>query len=417
MASALVGKLGGIGDAFADRNFRIYSVGSVVSWLSFFVQMVAMSWTTWELTHSTTWLAVIALLDIAPNLVFLPLGGVLADRFDRFRMMLSASGTAWFHVLALTILADTGTLTILPLAILSFLHGLIHSFSVPAAYGMMPRFIARERLSSAIAVSSAYMQLAIFAGPALAGWIILHYGIAVAYATNVVGYLVFFASVAFLRTPETYVRPAASGRSILGDVVDGVRFIIGHRGISALLLLMVMGDAMSTAVYQMLPAIADKMLGSGVAGMSSLLSAAGLGATLSALWLAHGGAARATSNRVLWAFLAFTLSVGALMFAHHLLVAVTVMVAYGFAGEARRTGTVSILQSSVDDAQRGRVMSTQFMFQRVAGGIGTIFIGSAAENLGLQIPMLIAAALALVVWTIAFANRRRIAAAFGMPVS
>jgi len=411
----MVGRLGGIGEAFADRNFRIYSVGSILSWLSFFVQMVAMSWTTWELTHSTTWLATIAVLDIAPNLIFLPLGGVLADRFDRFRMVLIAYAAAWLHVLALTILAYAGALTILPLTVLSFLHGLIHSFSVPAAYGMMPRFVARERLAPAIAVSSAYTQFAIFAGPALAGWIILHYGVVAAYATNVVGYLVYFASVAFLRTPDSHVPPAPSGRSILGDVADGMRYVTGHRGISALLLLMLMGDAMSTAVYQMLPAIAA-MLGSGVEGMSSLLSSAGLGATLSALWLAHGGAARATSDRVLWAFLAFALAVAALMFAGHLVVAVGVMLAFGFAGEARRTGTVSLLQTSVDDVQRGRVMSTQFMFQRVAGGIGTILIGSAAEHDGLRSPMLVAVALACAAWCVAFANRKRIAATFREPV-
>ncbi len=140
------------------------------------------------------------------------------------------------------------------------------------------------------------------------------------------GYLVYFASVAFLRTPETYRAPPPSGRSVLGDIGDGASYIIGHRGISALLLLMLMGDAMSTTVYQMLPAIADKMLSSGVAGMSSLMSAAGLGATLSALWLAHGGAGRATPIRVLWAFLAFALAVAALMFATSLAVAAGVMV-------------------------------------------------------------------------------------------
>ncbi len=408
----MAGWLGGIGDAFADRNFRIYSIGSILSWLSFFVQMVAMSWTTWELTHSTRWLAIIALLDIAPNLIFLPLGGVLADRFDRFRMVLLAYGAAWLHVVALTLLAYTGTLTIGPLAALAFLHGLIHSFSVPAAYGMMPRFIARERLSSAIAVSSAYTQFAVFAGPALAGWIILHHGVVAAYATNVVGYLVYFASVAFLRTPETYRAPPPSGRSVLGDIGDGASYIIGHRGISALLLLMLMGDAMSTTVYQMLPAIADKMLSSGVAGMSSLMSSAGLGATLSALWLAHGGAGRATPIRVLWAFLAFALAVAALMFTTSLAAAACVMAVFGFAGEARRTGTVSILQTSIADTQRGRVMSTQFMFQRVAGGIGTILIGSEAEKTGLRTPMLVAAVLAIAAWGVAFSNRDRIVAAF-----
>ncbi len=407
--------LGGIGEALADRNFRIYSVGSILSWLSFFVQMVAISWTTWELTHSTTWLAVIAALDIAPNLIFLPLGGVLADRFDRFRMVLVAYGAAWLHVLALTVFSYTGTLTIVVLAVLSFLHGLIHSFSIPAAYGMMPRFVARARLPSAIAVSSAYTQFAVFAGPALAGWIILHRGVTAAYATNVVGYMIYFVSVAFLRSPANYIPPAPSGRTMLGDMIDGVRYTMGHRGISALLLLMLMGDAMSTAVYQMLPAISARMLGSGVEGMSSLLSAAGLGATLSALWLAHGGAAGASANRVLWAFLVYTLAIAALMFAGNLLAAILIMVVFGFAGEARRTGTVSILQTAVDDAQRGRVMSTQFMFQRVAGGIGMVLIGSVAEGHGLRLPMLAAVALALAAWSVAFAYRKRLFSAFGPP--
>src|SRR5271165_5407378 len=388
----MAGRLGGIGDAFADRNFRIYSVGSILSWLSFFIQMVAMSWTAWELTHSTAWLAIIAVLDIVPNVVFAPLGGALADRFDRFRMVLIAYAAAWLHVLALTVLAYTSALTIAPLAALSFLHGLIHAFSVPAAFGMMPRFIARERLSSAIAVSSAYTQFAIFAGPALAGWIILNYGVAAAYATNVVGYLVYFATVAFLRTPESFVRPSPSGRSLVGDIADGLRYIVGHRGISALLMLMLMGE-----------------------GMSSLLSAAGLGATVSALWLAHGGSTRATANFVLWAFLAFALAVAALMLTKHIVVAVAVMVAYGFAGEARRTGTVSLLQTSVSEAHRGRVMSTQFMLQRLAGGVGTVLIGSAAEQNGLRAPMLAAAALALAAWGVAFANRNGIAAAFRRP--
>ncbi len=404
--------LGGIGDAFADRNFRIYSVGSVLSWLSFFIQMVAISWTTWELTHSTTWLAVIAVLDIAPNLVFLPLGGVLADRFDRFRMMLMAYAAACLHVVALTVLSYVGNLSITALAVLSFLHGVIHSFSIPANYGMMPRFVARERLPAAVAVSSAFTQFAIFAGPALGGWIISHYGVAAAFATNVVGYLIYFASVSLLRTPEDYHQAAPSKQSIFGDIIDGARYVLAHRGIGALLLLMLLGDALSTAVYQMLPAISVNMLGGGVGGMSSLLSAAGLGATLSALWLAHGGAKRVDPRIVLWAFLAFVFAVAALMFARHLVAGIVMMLAFGFAGEARRTGTVSILQTSVDDAQRGRVMSTQFMLQRMAGGIGAIVVGAAADTRGLQLPMLIIVAAALVAWAVAFINRRRILGAF-----
>ena len=404
--------LGGISVAFADRNFRIYSVGAIVSWQSFFIQLVAVSWTTWELTHSTTWLAIVAILDIAPNIVFLPLGGVLADRHDRYRIVAITHVLGLLQAAALAILAFSGHLTITALAILAFLHGLIHSFSMPGLFGMLPRFVARDRLSSAIAVSSAYTQLAIFAGPALAGWIILHHGVAIAFAINALGYAVYLGSVAFLRTPKDFVPQAPTGKSIRADLGDGLRYITGHHGISALLLLMLMGDALSAAMYQMLPAYADGILGMGVDGMSAMMAAAGFGATLSALWLAQGGTARATPLRVLWAFLAFAVAVAVLMMTESLIPALAAMVAYGIAGEIRRTGTVSLLQIAVDDAQRGRVMSTQFLLQRLAGGIGTVLIGLAAEGEGLRRPMFVAACLAMVAWIVAFKARHRIIAAF-----
>jgi len=404
--------LGGIGDAFADRNFRIYSVGAIVSWLSFFVQDVALAWITWDLTHSTTWLAIIAVLDIAPNVLILPFGGVLADRFDRVRIVVVTHILALLQAATLAFLAYEGRLTIVALAVLTFAHGAIHGFSVPGLFGMLPRFVARDRLASAIAVNAAFTQFAIFAGPALAGWIMLRYGAVAAFATNVLGYAVYLGSVALLRTPADFKSPTPTGKSVVGDFLDGLRYVVGHRGISALLFLMLVGDGLAAALYEMLPAYADKVLGMGVDGMSTLLAAAGLGATAAALWLAQGGAARASAGRVLWAFLALVLAIATLMLTGGLFVAVALMLIYGAAGQIRRTGTVALLQVSVDDGQRGRVMSTQFLLQRAAAGIGTVAIGAAAEYGGLRTPMLIGAALALAAWIYTFKKRDRIAAAF-----
>jgi predicted MFS family arabinose efflux permease len=150
----------------------------------------------------------------------------------------------------------------------------------------------------------------------------------------------------------------------------------------------------------------------GVDGMSTLMASAGLGATAAALWLAHGGTERASSGRVLWAFLALVLAIAALMATRNLFVAIALMLLFGFAGQIRRTGTVALLQISVDDSQRGRVMSTQFLLQRAASGIGVVAIGAAAEHGGLRAPMLIGAVLALAAWVYTFRSRDRIAAAF-----
>jgi MFS family permease len=196
--------LGGIADAFSDRNFRIYSVGSIVSWLSFFMQSVAVAWTAWDLTHSTEWLAIVALADAIPNIALMPFGGVIADRIDRFRLLRAAYAVATLQAALLAGFALSGQLSIAALTTLAAMHGTIHAFSIPASYGLLPRFIERGRLSSAISVAAAYQQLGVFAGPALAGWVIQSFGTTAAFVSNVAGYGVFFLSIALLKTPDSY---------------------------------------------------------------------------------------------------------------------------------------------------------------------------------------------------------------------
>jgi MFS family permease len=403
---------GGIGEAFADRNFRVYSIGSIISWITYFVQQIAFAWATWEITHSTVWLAVVALLEITASLIFMPIGGVLADRYDRFRMVVTAYCFDCLKALVLAVLAFSGHLDLVALCICAFLHGMIHSFSVPASYGLLPRFVSRDRLQAAIGVNASYTQFAIFAGPAVAGWILVQWGVAVAFTVNVVGYLIYFITVSQLRTPPGFQQARGPSQSMRQDIADGFSYITGHRGLSSLLLLVLVGDAITGAVYQMLPAYSDLVLGRGVGSVSLLFSAAGLGATCAALWLAHGGAGRATPERVLWAALGVGVSVLFLSVSAGLIVAVIAMLLFGFAGETRRTGTVSIMQVSVDDAQRGRVMSTLFLLTRIASGLGTIAVGVAAQHVGIKLPLLLAAIVMIAAWLLMFRNRRAIVAAF-----
>lgn len=404
--------LGGIGEALADRNFRIFSVGSITSWITYFVQNVAFSWTAWEITQSTAWLAGIYLLTTIATIICLPVGGVFADRHDRFRLVQLTYACDCLKALALAILAFTGHLGLVALCISAVLHGIIHSFSVPAGYGMLPRFVARERLASAIAVNAAYSQFAIFAGPALAGWILVHWGAATAFAINVAGYLVYFATSARLRTPADYQQARTVRRPIVEEVFAGGRYIFGHAGLTAFMALILIGDAISAATYQMMPAYADLELGKGVGTVSLLYGAAGIGATLAAIWLAQGGAARATPLRALWAFLGFAIAIYLMAGSPFLYLSVAAMLLYGFSGETRRTVTVSIIQSSVEDAQRGRVMAMQHLLTQIAGGVGTLSVGLAAHHLGLRLPLACAAILLTLVWLVIFARRGRIAAAF-----
>ncbi len=400
--------LGGIGQAFGDRNFRVYSVGSIASWISFFVQFVAVSWLTWELTKSTTWLAIVALLDIVPNVVLMPLTGALADRIDRHGIMLATSFLSLLQASALAALASLGLLTILPLAGLVLVHGVIISFMVPAMYGTLPRFVGRAVLPSAIAVSSSYTQLAVFAGPALAGWIIANHGTVAAFVVNAVGYLVLLISFLNLKTPADYQQPKPPSRSIGHDILDGVAYLVGNRTILFLLLLGLVTSSLVSGFYHMMPAYSEQVLGLGVVGLSTILACEGLGATGASLWLAHGGTKAVRLERVLWAAIIAMLALAALVVTENLYLAAAIAVVIGFAAGTRRTGTMALIQLSVEESQRGRVMGTLFMFSQLSAGIGAYLIGAVAADHGLQIPTLVGVAVGAAVWLVLYLRRKQL---------
>jgi MFS family permease len=407
-----VAALGGIGEAFDDANFRRYTVGSVVSWLTFFVQAVAIAWVTWTLTHSTRWLAAVALLDAVPMSALAPLGGVIADRHDRFRVLMITYSFATAHAAILTGLAFTGRLTVEYLAMLALIHGVIHAFSVPAAFGLLPRFVAPAKLASAIAVASAYTQLGIFVGPAIAGWVILHFGPTGAFASNVAGYGVFFISAARMQTPAHYKPAPPVQRAFAHDLAEGLRAIQRHAGVRGLLALMLFGDALAAAVRQMLPAFSDRALNSGIEGFSTLLAGAGVGATLSALWLAYGGRRWLRTNIILTAYLAYLAATAALLSSTTLSLAAVAMLVRGFCFEICRTGAVGLLQTTVPDGLRGRIMSAQFFLQQGASAVGVALIGGVPDRWGLRAPLLCGCAMALLVWLVLLRRRSRMTDAF-----
>ncbi len=408
MNSAASSKLGGIGEAFADHNFRLYSIGAIATWIGFFVQLVAVSWYAWELTGSTTWLAIVAILDIGPNIVLMPLAGALADRFDKYWLMGVVSLLALLQAVAMALLAWWGELTIWPFAVLVLVHGIIISFMVPAMYGILPRFVARSRLTSAIAVSSSYAQLAVFLGPAIAGWVISVYGIAVAFAINALGYLIYLLSWIFLKTPVDFVPPEKSENSVTGDIVDGFRYILAHRGITSILLLMLVGDSLAAAIFYMAPAISEQLLGMGIVGVSTILAAKGAGATLAAVWIAYGGERFATVKRMMWGFLFFVLSVFLIFLPGRFGIAVVGFLVLGLSIETYGTIMTALVQLTVTEEQRGRVMGTMFMLGQGASAIGTYLIGYFALNYGLIPPIILAALICLVVWTWCFMKRKAI---------
>ena len=162
---------------------------------------------------------------------------------------------------------------------------------------------------------------------------------------------------------------------MLGDFVDGARYIFGHHGITTLLVLMLLGDVLAVSLFHMLPAFSTGTLGLGIEGMTTILAVYGAGATIGcAVAGASRESRRISSTLVLRAYMIYACAIGALVLMGNLWLAAGAALLWGIAGQIRSTGTIALLQTSIPDEQRGRVMGTEFLFSQIAGGIGTYLV-------------------------------------------
>ncbi len=213
--------------------------------------------------------------------------------------------------------------------------------------------------------------------------------------------------VIFKNTGEFY-QATAEPELRFGDVIDGIQYIFRHKGISSILILLLAGDALGASIFYMTPAFSEQILGMGAAGVSIILASKGIGATIAALWIAYGGQTVATSRNMLRGFICFVFSAFAIFFFENIYLCIFAFVIMGMAAEAYHTIIKTLVQLSVTEEQRSRVMGTLFMFGQFASGVGTYFIGYYALSYGLVTPTLLAATICLLVWLMYFNNRSQI---------
>jgi predicted MFS family arabinose efflux permease len=284
------------------------------------------------------------------------------------------------------------------LGALAFLHGTIHAFGVPAAYGLLPRAVHRSRLSAAIAVSSSYRTLAMFAGPALAGVVLATCPVYTAFLLNAGGYAVYLVCLRMMRLPPAGAT-TASGKSLYRDYVEGLRYSFGHPLIGMLLLLSFFNDGLRALTTRLLPAFAEKLFNAGPNGLAVLAGATGVGAAAASVWLSRRRKPELTGRIILWGGAVGIAATLVFITTHQPWVAVAARVVFGLAAEAALTATVILLQNNVEEAYRSRVMGLWFMVAQISN-ISLIAIGPLAERFGLNPPLYVF--LGLAVLTLAF---------------
>ncbi len=397
--------------ALRHRNFRIYISGNAISLIGTWTQRTAVGWLTWDLTQSGFWLGLIACADLLPAVFIGPLGGVLADRLDRLRIIMAAQTVALLQAVTLFALTAGGVIGVETLALLVLVHGVAMGFNQPSRLALMSSLVPRPALSTGIAINSVVFNLARFIGPAMAGLLIVSIGVAGAFAANALSFLIFLVALSRLRLPNTPRAPrGARGTSVLAEIRDGIGYALAHPGIGPMLFLLATVSLGVRPFIDLMPGFAAEVFRGGADILAMLSSTVGLGAIASGLWIARRGPGNLT-RLVLINTLLTSLAIIGFVATDILWLALISVALAGMALVACTVSMQTLMQLSVDGTRRGRVLSLYGIILIGGPAAGALIMGSLSELLGLRLPLAGGSLLALLAWLQIWQRRQAIAAA------
>ncbi len=370
----------GLGAVLSERVFARYVAGNAVSLVGSWTQRVAVGWLAWELEGSPFWLGIVAFADLFPTLLLGPFGGLLADRLERRRILLTTQSLLALQALCLALLTLAGWIDIRVLVAMSALQGLLVGINQPARLAYIPTLVSRGRLASAVAVNSVVFNTARIAGPAVGGLLIAGFGTAAAFLANTASYLVFILALTGLPRSSP---PTRSRAGWLTELREGVALVVGRGALAPVFAMVVGASVLLRPVAEFLPALAAGVYGGGAGSFAVLTAALGAGAVAGGLWLA----ARPAADELPALFglqLAGVVALLLLLVSPDLRYAVAAAFLCGAAFAGTGVTAQSLLQKRVPVDFRGRVLALYGLSMRSGPAIGALVAGSFAEGFGLR---------------------------------
>jgi MFS family permease len=363
------------------RNFRLFLMGQSISLTGTWMQMTAVAWLVWRLSHSALLLGLVGFAGRIPTFVMAPFAGVLVDRVDRHRLVILTQVLSMAQALILAGLMYSGRLAIWHVIALSFLLGFINALDVPARQSFLVQMLdRREDLTNAIALNSSMVNGARLIGPSIAGLLIAGAGEALCFLLNGLSYIAVIAGLLLMR-----VQPNARvGRqtAVLENLREGFRYAFGFPPIRSLLLLLALVSLTGASYTQLLPIFAEQILHGDARTQGFLVSAAAVGALAGALYLAGRRSVRGLEWVIAWAPAVFGAGLIALGLSTRLWLTLLVMPVIGIGLMVLMASTNTVLQTIVDDDKRGRVMSFYSMAFMGMVPLGSLLAGILAHFIG-----------------------------------
>jgi MFS family permease len=366
-----------IAAALRYRDFRVLWMGACTSSIGTWMQKVAQSWLVLELTDSAWYLALDSFVGEAPLLLFTLIGGVVADRRDRRKLLLASQVVQMSSAFTLALLVLFGHVTIWYILGLSFMTGCAQAFGGPAYQSLIPSLVKTDHLPNAIALNSIQFNIARVIGPLLAGVALHRFGMVSCFTLNGISFLVVIASLLSLHVKHTPT--GAGGRRMFDELKGGLSFVRNETRLLALVVLAFGMTFLAIPLLTFLPLIAKNVFKEGVGQYSEMMAFSGTGAVAGALVVAWLGRFRhmgltALLVQLLVGSLIVAFALTRVLWLTHLLLLVT-----GALMIVSMSLVTSLAQLIAPDTMRGRVMSIYMVAFRGGMPLGSLVSGKIAD--------------------------------------
>jgi len=363
--------------ALTYPEFRILWCGAFVSTVGTWMQKVAQSWLVFTLTGSAFLLGLDSFLGELPILLFSLLGGVVADRMDRRRLLLASQYLQMTFALTLAALIYFNRVNIWHILLLSFLTGTAQSFGGPAYQSLIPTLVEKKDIPNAIALNSIQFNLARIIGPIVAGLAFSGLGAAACFLLNGVSFLAVIFSLSSFKSRAI---PSESPTNLVDELRTGLLFVSGQPVLQALSFLAFCSTFLGVPLITMLPLFAKAVFRLGPRGYSGLLACTGVGAVIGALIVAGLGNFPNKGKVALVLQLLFGAMVVLFAFSPALWLSLLALLLAGIALVAVFALLSSLVQLQAPEAMRGRVVSIYMMAFRGGTPLGSLATGFLASH-------------------------------------
>jgi MFS family permease len=347
-----------------NRDYSLLFWGQLISSAGTQMQVVAVAWQVYTLTHSVVALGIIGLMQAIPRLLFSLVGGVLADVLDRRKMLIVVSLIMMCFSTILAICTNLQVINLAVIYIVILLSATVSSFDFPTRQAIIPTLVPREQMANALSLSSVMMQLTFIVGTTVGGFVIAWLGLANTYWFDVISYLVVIGSLLLMVVPRVPVEKRAQAG--FGALFAGMRFLRLHPVILGVLTL----DFCATffgSPRALLPVYAQDIMHIGPQGLGVLLAATSIGAVALAPFTGLIGRIKRQGLGVTLAIVVWGLCIIAFgFFPNPLWLGVLFLAGAGAADMVSMILRGLIIQLSTPDEFRGRISSVNAMF--VIGG-------------------------------------------------